>query len=658
MKRKGFYILILFIGYSPIAEGQILKKLGKKISEVSQEIGEEIKILEQVNCLFTDKDCINKAKKEGKKVIIVGKDNNPSPQSTPTTSAGKDNYGYAVHDEHNSFSSASRHEEYETVNKAFKWSQDGSSIAQLSFEGSRMIVMINGKSGPVADNIFFESLIFSPSGKRHAYLAQFGQDCKVVVDGKIERQLHCPSRSLNLRNISLFHFTEDDTSLLIHNKSKGNYGASDLTIDGKAFEVVFDPVIVRGNGIYFILKNNDGYSHYVNGKLGPTYLNIKGLAVTFDGKHYSYMAQKKENNGGVGYVVVTDGKESPLYKRIESLSMDLRNGKVIYRTDINTVIDDKSIVSKGYLKTVNPIMRYGMPKYMLNSLKNQPMDAQAIFSKDGQRNAYVTGSVDNKMETLWVDGKAMSPFEEIIAQSFTGDGKGFIYVGKTRNKYFVVVEGTEFGPFDYFENLVVSEEGNAYAFIARKSGEINHWYVNGKKIAPAQSSSQVGSRLVFSLDGSRYAFRAQGERNEHSFVIDGEIHNDMLSGFRDPEKEWPPFIFNPTTNKLAYVIKESYEEGKYREVLIYGKDKLAGIDNKSYFGFPTFSNDGKHFAVLMGQQQYGKPTQWKFFIDLKPGPLIGQPTSGKPEFASFVSPNIFRSIGLIGDKLDVHTVSF
>lgn len=648
MKSKVHYILIfLFLGYSPIAKGQVLKKLGKKISEVSKEISKEIETIEQVTCLFSDRDCINRAKSEGKKVILKGPGNSPGSSNTQTTSVG--NQGFAVHDESNSFNSGTSNETYEILNREIKLSSNGTSIANLTLQGSRKVVKVNGIAGPVADNIFFESFVFSPSGKRHAYLGQFGQDCNVIVDGKMGEQITCPDRyGNNFNNNPMFYFTEDDATMLV-SLGKTNLQMKDILINEKKIEGVFNPLIIRGNDIFFVKKNNEGYSVYHNGKIGPEYSNIKGLVVSYDGKNYAYVAHNKG-----GQIVVINGKETHAYKQIYDLNMDLRNGKVIYRTDINTVIDGKVIdFSRGtYFKSVSPAARTGLPAYMINAFKNSPMNSNVIFNPVGDTYAYVVTGSASRMETVFINGKSLPSFENIDYLSFTGDGKKLIFIGRNSNKYFLVVEGKEFGPFDYVANFIVSEKGNSYAFQARNGNEKNHWYVNGEKIAQA-----AGDKLFFSPDGSRYAF-VSGTGHQTAYVIDGMEYEGSISGFWNSNLETPPFNFNPITNELAYIIRESYDGGKFRDVLIYGDNKLTGNDHRTNFSYPSFSADGKHFAVLMGQRQYGAPTQWKLFLDLKPGPLIGQQTSSKPEFSSFLDNKTYKTIGIMDGQLDVFTVSF
>lgn len=257
----------------------------------------------------------------------------------------------------------------------------------------------------------------------------------------------------------------------------------------------------------------------------------------------------------------------------------------------------------------------------------------------------------------------MPPFEDIKEIAFTSDGNSLVYIGSNGGKHFVIENEKEIGPFDSAQDLIFSEEGNSYAFKGRtERGGRFFWYVNGKKIAPAQGP------IIFSKDGSRYAFESVAEGTYHSsdaWVIDGEMFTGNLSAFRmegNKNQISKTFIFNPVNNKLAYIIKDNYDQGLWRDVVIYENKKLNGIDRSTFFLKPIFSDNGENFGLLMGNSVSSQWPLMKVYLNMKPGPVVGQPRpkSGHHsfEFADFIDKKTFRTIELEGEELHVYTISF
>lgn len=658
MKRKALFILALSIGFGiPSVQGQILKKLKEKVNEVSKKVNKEIENVEKVPCLIADKDCIEKAEKEGKEVIYTGQNNGSSNSEIPSSTGNKEMIGI---DQSNSFSNGTKHDVYKAVSKNFKVSENGVSVAHLDFEGSRKVIKINGKPEPIADNVYFDFFRFSPSGQRYAYIAQFGSECSVILDGKKVKTVVCPAMGggfLKYRGKPLFYFSEDDSSLAYfypNTSSQSSSSYNDHTVYyngkkvpgrlndfGRRHRRTTDPIIVKGENIYFVLTENNNATLYINGKAQTSYGQISNLEVSNNGKHYTYVANLNDDENRK---LVINGTEWPLDNAsTPPFSMDLNSGLVSYMHN-------------------NKLLKNGQPISDLE-LDNQYYSVDVLFSRDGKRLALLSKNLRSRQERIYLDGKAMPPFEDITDISFTADGKSLVYLARNGGKYFVMVNNNEIGPFDHVSDLVFSENGSSYAFKVRVSEDNKtYWYVNSKKIGPANGP------LIFSKDGSRYVFPSSGDGSYESpdaWVIDGKRYTGKLSAFRaagNTDRAYPNFIFNPANNKLAYLIKENYDQGLWRDVVIYDNKELPGIDRSTTFLKPIFSNNGEKMAILMGQRQSSEPYLWKVYLNFKPGPVVGQPTSPGQnqhfEFTNFLDNKTFRTIGLEDEELHVYTISF
>lgn len=646
MRPKLFIILLFLFGYCHIGEAQILKKLKKKVNEISQKAVGEIEKIEKVPCLISDKDCIEKAEQEGKEVVLTGNDNQTTSSGIPSNTSS--NHA-GVFNEKNIYSSSTNHSSYKTANKDFKISENGMHIAHVDFEGSRKVIKINGKAEPLADDVFFDFFEFSPSGKRYAYLAQFESECHVVIDGKKGQKVQCPARGTGyyrFRGKPMFYFTEDDSKLAyVHPKSNNlgiNYNGNNLpgSISLSTTAQNKDPILVRGNKIFFTLYEDDLTTLFINGGRQASHNDLTYLEVSNDGKHYAYTA--RDFNAEQELKIVIDGKEFPKSNPNYTLfNMDRNSGMVSY-------INNKVLMVNG--KPISKEM-------------DRNTSAKVIFSKNGRSHALIYENRNIRQSRIQFNGKEMPPFEDIKEISFTNDGNSLVYIAGNGGKYFVIENEKEIGPFDSAQDLIFSEEGNSYAFKGRKDrGEIFNWYVNGKKISPAKGT------IVFSKDGSRYAFVSSGDGNYNSpdaWVIDGKKFTGRLSAFRpdgDADRAYQNFIFNPVNNKLAYIIRENYDKGLWRSVVLYDDKVLTGVDRGTTFLKPVFSDNGENIAILMGQPQSSKPYSWKVYLNLKPGPIVGQPTSPSRnqhfDYSNFLDNKNFRTIGLEGETLEVYTVSY
>jgi WD40-like Beta Propeller Repeat len=75
----------------------------------------------------------------------------------------------------------------------FRFSADGGHYAYEAFQGSggRWVVVVDGKEGPVFQELIKGALTFSPNGRRYAYAGySLGSDPQLIVDGEVAAQAY------------------------------------------------------------------------------------------------------------------------------------------------------------------------------------------------------------------------------------------------------------------------------------------------------------------------------------------------------------------------------------------------------------------------------------------------------------------------------------
>lgn len=703
-------VLLGFAGALPV-EAQVWKKLKKAKQQASQVLEE---IDGAIRCGLDDKDCLEKARSEGRPAVLTDEKGN--------VIRDKDGEPTVVSPDDNQFAEGTTVERLGSVEDSggaqYEISADGAHVAIPGLQGSRQTVFVNGRPGVALDKVFFSTFTFSPTGGRYAYVGRKGDECIVVLDGKEMGDIYCDQREVKtspIRKANLFQFSRDGKKMAYRKEvvkkhdSRGGWGRGyrsvghAVVIDGETgptIDMGYRPrLLVRGNNVFYAgspsqkqekqlrrarqpqRRESPSARVYVNHEPGPEYHAVKGLIASDDGKHYAYIATSRDMTERV----VINGAPGPSYAEIQRLFMDVRSGSVFYEAAMDTpgsesrtttgqrrengyIIQDQVYLASesGFLVTPQLSSRArrgwrGEGLTVMDALSheddtNLPTPSiHVTISPDGERHAFVAQTSTSRTQgaqRVWVDGKASLDYEEITEVQFTGDSKHLIFIAHTGNKAFVVVDGTELGPFDRARNLQVSEAGGAYAFIAEDNRDIR-WYVNGKPVGIAGNPKE----FEFSPDGTRYAYGT----SEGGVVIDGEQRSEDLEEFSGPREDEsyrlpPSFVFSPKENRLAYVVNYSGQTTK--DVLVLDGEKTVPEKYNTTFGFPAFSPDDKHFAYLQSTWRSGELPLWRLYINGKPGPVVGERLPSNSSAVSFIDNNTIRVVGFMEDEIIKHTVSF
>jgi Tol biopolymer transport system component len=498
-------------------------------------------------------------------------------------------------------------------------SPNGQHVAVVKNSGSRRVVSIDGVDGEIFDSIEFVAeatklnqphateplhVVFSQDGKRYAYAARRGAEYFVVVDGKAfpgggnqflfspdsrryayvagaprsnERQMVVDGVAGPAVSVATDLQFSDDGKRFIY---QGYNGAWFVSVDGKTTAVADRVQSLR------VTPNGRRYSYVttVGGEFVPvidgtpqasagrgTSLGEAKLVISADGKRWAFTSIKQAN-GGYANRAVVDGKEGEAYLRIEDLQ----------------------------------------------------------FSPDGKRFAYVgTSGTGNRDQHNWVviDGKRVGlEYNTIRRLQFSPDSKRYAATVVSDAGAFVVVDGVESDAHITETNEVLFSNSGRYAYVARpKEGSTLGYQVIVDGKSDGDISEIMKGTMNFSPDGTRLIYAAHLRYPETFMHIDGrkESFNVQTSAGRISWKQ--PVVFSPDSKHVAFMSnKES------PSVLLV--DMQPGAVGLSY-AMPTFSADGKHFAVA-GQERGS--TKWTVFVNGKAVTEVDELLSDFPNTWSFL----------------------
>ncbi len=202
-------------------------------------------------------------------------------------------------------------------------SEEGGHVAISMKKGSRQVMLVDGKEGPLFDEVPAGGVVvvyyppqFIPTGRHCAYVGRRGDQLLAVIDGKEVRlgTWGGPSSVSPLGNKNPLFFNQDGSRIAYLSFVAGSRNTYYLHVGGrksKGFAAI-DTTQIRfaGQRLAYPAQTADGKWHVVvDGKLGPSYEKVTSLQWSADGAHYAYAA----NTDGKHAQVVVDGGAGKVY---------------------------------------------------------------------------------------------------------------------------------------------------------------------------------------------------------------------------------------------------------------------------------------------------------------------------------------------------------
>lgn len=493
---------------------------------------------------------------------------------------------------------------------------EGEHLAIVTAKGSRVVVLVDGVEGPVFDEIPMNftwatyrgssgSMVFSPTGGHSAYVGRRGGDFIAVVDGKEAATLSTPVMLQGGGSSSTtgwkFAFNKDG-SRLAYGAMTGP-GAWVVVVDGVNSPVYravdFTQLELKGKRLVYVTQTADQKWHaVVDGKPGPAFDAISELKLTPDGAHYAFIGVRS-SLGPKRYLVVNDGVEGTPWFTISSLEQ-APDGRIAY--EATTKLGDASgrggegAVFVGGLSVPNTLT-YNVSYYDKDRIGHRLGSARQriAWSPDGKRFAYVQRNPPAPDITVMVNGKQMGPSylaaEELL---WSPDGARLFYQGSSPNGTLAVIDGQEFGAYNWVKEFQWSPDGKRYVYQAAGTG--GGVIVDGKE--QPKTRGVIDASILFSPDSKHIAYGGQPGVSVYQPVVDGVAKPHNLQSFQsrnNPPITFPVFSWSPDGNHLAYV-------GFTMDPIPKGGVVVDGTmypGPSAGFQFPSWSPNSKHFATAV-----------------------------------------------------------
>lgn len=506
-------------------------------------------------------------------------------------------------------------------------SRNGLTLASLVMKGTRSVVIVNGREGPVFDefipmggNAFNspDSVLFSPDGQSHAYAARVSDSYLVIRDGQ-----------------ELFR------GPLANRPFQGTTGQLRMSPGGK--HVYFMDMVSPAPG-------QNAWRFVVNGKPGPLSSNNNSFSISFspDDSRWVYTAAKF---GGARdeRLMVVDGKEVASPGLVTRFTADNKLVTVLPdQQDTWTLNIDGRPVVKGVPQPEKiwfpatgsrfaAAVRKGPEKVGLvvdgkevNAADGARNVTEVVFSPDGKR--YLAVCQTASANFVITDGNKGPEYRTVTWPTFTRDSSRAIYVVGSGAKSFVITDGQESAGFEgiggLFVKLAMPKTGARFAYTTYNGMNTEHTLVVDAKPVTLNKRAPMGDSLGFSDNGARYALvaTATGRSDISALIVDGEevpemSPHRMMWGTSDQLNHVGYFVLSPDGRHIANVGTRGAERG------LFVNSKLVSATGSTFFR-PMFTPDSKHLlwvALIPGKtvRDYGVYVDGRLAVELPSPPNDG-----------------------------------
>ncbi len=385
-----------------------------------------------------------------------------------------------------------------------------------------------------------------------------------------------------------------------------------------------------GSRCAVVVDKGSRQSVYVDGQPGKVYQVTSLLKFSPDNQRVAYVA-KNENDKAV---VVVDGSESPPYDKVLFLQFSPVGHRLVYiarRGNQEFVVDDgkegppcNNLTFSPEDEDAGPPIRFSPDgkrlAYILgtssegninlpNSFKMMVDGRQSpvyrrvsspLFSPDSKHIAYVVGGMMDPKQLVYdgaVDKKSYAVIERF---QFSDDGKHYLYVGRAKDGYQVVIDGKEGPRGDEIRDIAISPDCQRIAYVGilrtgtgRDRKAQTYVVENGK---PTEVKGKTCGNLHFSADSKQLIYTLQGESGKFAVVTDG-VESESFD--RDNDKL-------AASDSVLATREFNTADGKHVAKVVRTKDSLLQtvIDDKPVVRF-CLSEDGQHYAFASNTGQRG-----------------------------------------------------
>lgn len=322
-------------------------------------------------------------------------------------------------------------------------SNDKNHIAYRLVSGKKQFAVIDGKKGKAYDSV--ANIVFSPDGKRIAYVAKYAGKWKVIVNGQ-EQNIGLPKSVC--RNVL---FSPDSKKLLLIVKSGSKVILMVNGIAGKAFDEINENSITFSKdcrSMAFSVQKGNMQAIIFNGKESAWHQQVGFPVLSSSGKRIGYWA----TDSGSNYAVI-DNKKEDSYDQVYTIAFSNGDKHVAYfaKKENKYYVVEDGVKSEEY-EHVHSLM----------------------FSPDGERLAYAVETHERNEEefnhAVVIDGKKMKTYETVVEGSFlfSSDSKHFAYEVEWHDEFFVINDGVEGKRYQDVMQITMTYSPNnnriAYAF--------------------------------------------------------------------------------------------------------------------------------------------------------------------------------------------------
>jgi hypothetical protein len=359
------------------------------------------------------------------------------------------------------------------------------------------VVVVNGSeggrhSGIVRDALNRCTLVFSPSGKRVAYVLNGTRGWFVVVDGEGGRPYDAVGQPV---------FTPRTERVVYPAFRKGK---SALVLDGQEqpewkYHAIKDPVFGSDEKrVAYAARRGKDWFVVVDGNEGKAFNGVDDKTLVFspDGKRLAYVAWSGKEEGpyavagpwgsseastlwsDVKWFVVVDGVQGKGYGAIGDLHLGRERGVSGFVSDSGEHDFDHLVMSQERERGQSLFEDGYRPLIDDAAWPSDPMKRGVVlFSPDSERVAYVaqTSGPRQPWQSLVVNGikgkeRGLIP---MCSVAFSPDSKSIAYVVVGTEKSALVVDGVVAKEYDYFpkHSQIVFDGPKRFRTIAVRGGE-------------------------------------------------------------------------------------------------------------------------------------------------------------------------------------------